>query len=242
MKRVYVRVRDVAGNISFIRSSLITYIKRPILTTATTASLPSVNSDYFRIEGENLLGCRRSTSPGRTITTKWNSLHDSAWVNGYFRVFGSTAIRFYPPQGLTPGVYEFEVENVVGKSNKVQLTVTANKSRIIRSANKMLVNGLQSIIVTRGISATGSRRSSWSARATSPRSCPGSSASISEQLHELLPVPAAAVRQRRPGEGSLPGDSGDVEPYGALPGWLPGSVSPIWPMPTSDVWTTSYVQ
>ena len=107
-----------------MKTSLITYLPAPLLRQATIASLPSVNDDYYRITGANLLGVLEVEFAGKKIGTKWSSTHDSAWANGYFRVFGDDTIWFYPPQGLTPGDYTFTVRNAAATSNGLTLSVT----------------------------------------------------------------------------------------------------------------------
>lgn len=243
VKWVHAQVRDKAGNLSAAFKVPITYLRAPVLRTATISSLPSVNAKYYRLTGAQLAGVNKISFAGKTITSKWNSTHNSAWVNGYFRIFGDTVIYLYPPQGLAPGSYEVQVHNAAAASNKLQLSVTANTGRVIRSAQTMLQNGLQTIYVTRGKLPVGTSTIIMASPSKQPSVLPGVfDFGIGKGFSAYFLLPELGFNAQGLAKLAfpvLPAVVGHTLYFQA--GYL-NQQQPVWPMPTSDVWATSYVK
>jgi hypothetical protein len=243
-KWVLSRVRDRAGNISPVKSSLITYLKGPVLTKATVASVPSVSAKYFRLEGTNLMGVKSVEFAAKSIKTKQPATHNSSWVNGYFKIYGSTVIRFFPPQGLPPGDYTVKVKSLATTSNLLDVKITVNQTSIIRSAGGMIQNGLQTLIVTRGNQPVGSSVVIVASTSDQPSVLQGFyKFDIGNNFTDMFLFPEIgfnALGHKRISFPVMPSMVGLKAYFQA--GYLNKNGTQTWPMPVSDVWSTTYVK
>ncbi|MBK9387499.1 MAG: S8 family serine peptidase [Planctomycetes bacterium] len=145
-KIVYVRVADRAGNLSSVRSASIVYWRCPALTNATPASLPTVTTNAFYLQGTDLSDATAVLFGTRMITSR-----DLAeLVEGVFFPSGDQALYLHPPQGLAPGQYTVRVINPACTSNGFTVTLTAPTTPALSTSTFPRASGTQSFVVHRG--------------------------------------------------------------------------------------------
>jgi CubicO group peptidase (beta-lactamase class C family) len=119
-------------------------IETPLLNT-----LNNVTSGYFALQGKRLDTVTQVNFGSMTI----GSTSPSQWQNGYFVITSPTSMRVYPPQGRFPTTYALSVENAVGVSNSVSVTINLGTSFRIGAPTVVLANQAWSAYVGRGTSS-----------------------------------------------------------------------------------------
>ncbi|MCB9871410.1 MAG: S8 family serine peptidase [Planctomycetes bacterium] len=241
-KFVYARLVDGAGNVSTSQRVAVTYMAPPVITSTSTPSQQAVNKTYFRFIGS---GFTETTlvSFGGNIATKWTSLNEDWWANGAFRVISDTEIWVFPIQGLTPGTYGVRTYNGLSYSNTQNVTVAPTVGHILRTNNTLTAGATQTIKVTKdGLAPTVSQQFVMASIYKIPSVLPGIyNFGIGNNFTQLIFLPAFGFDGNGvstvvfPTQATFKGVTGYFQS-----GYLDFTANVVWPMPASDVWSTTY--
>ncbi|MCB9871413.1 MAG: S8 family serine peptidase [Planctomycetes bacterium] len=241
-KFVYARLVDGAGNVSTSLRVAVTYMAPPVITSTSTPSQQAVNKTYFRFIGS---GFTETTlvSFGGNITTAWNSTNEDWWANGAFRVISDTEIWVFPIQGLTPGTYGVRTYNGLSYSNTQNVTVAPTVGHILRTNNTLTAGATQTIKVTKdGLAPTVSQQFVMASIYKIPSVLPGIyNFGIGNNFTQLIFLPAFGFDGNGvstvvfPTQATFKGVTGYFQS-----GYLDFTANVVWPMPASDVWSTTY--
>ncbi len=145
-KTVYARVADRAGNLSAVRSASITFLRCPSLSGASPATMPTISTSAFYIQGADLGDATALQFGTHTITNR-----DLAYlVDGVFFPAGDNAVFVHPPQGLAPGQYSIRVVNAACTSNAITVALTAPTTPALSTSTFPRVGVGQTWMVHRG--------------------------------------------------------------------------------------------
>lgn len=123
--------------------------QRPEIETPLTNVLNNVTTGYFTLQGKRLDTVTQVNFGSITI----DSTSPSQWQDGYFVVTSPTSLRVFPPQGRMPTSYALSVENTVGASNSVTVSLSLGLSFRIGAPTVVLANQAWSAYVGRGTSS-----------------------------------------------------------------------------------------
>jgi hypothetical protein len=135
-KRVYVQLRDAAGNTSNTGQDVITFVTTPSITGGTRTTLSNVTKGYYRLTGSGFYGASRVDFGSSVITNLWTSQNDDWWNKGALRVLSDSVIYVYPPQGLPATQHGVRVRNPLLSGNVFNVFTTFETNRVLLCNSK----------------------------------------------------------------------------------------------------------
>ena len=174
---------------------------------------------------------------------RWKAAEHSWWAKGAFHVVSDTECRIYPPQGIDPGTYALRTYNGLSLSNAINIKVVRNQTPILRTNSILEPGQTQSFKVTKGnLNTTVARQFIIASLLRSPsRLLPIYDFEIGNNFTQMILFPNLPFDGN--GVSSLdvpvvPSATGLTIYFEA--GYIDG-INPVWPMPSSDVWSTRYL-
>ena len=206
-------------------------------------TLPHISSGHFVLKGTNLHTVHTVLFNSKGITNKYFAKHDSWWASGYYRNQGAGELWFYPPQGLAPGNYVCRVQSSTGISNSLLLSFTDQSQPVVRSSKAVFVGLDQTIMISRGPHPVGTMAFLTASTSNQPSVLPGLyKFGIGANFTQLVVLPGIPFNGNGVAQLTFPviKSMNGLTAYFQV-GYL-NAAGPIWPMPTSDIWSTTYVQ
>jgi hypothetical protein len=241
IKRVHFRVFDKAGNQSATSTIDIRYVIPPVIITTKTPSLPAVNYASFQFGGTGFKNVTRVQFGTKLVTTKFTSQHHDWYGAGAFRVISDTELRIYAPQGLPPGPTTVRVFNPA-QSNAFTIQLTPNLKPIVRTNYLLRAGSPQQFFVTKGnLNATVSQQIIMASVFKTP-SVLGNifNFGIGANFTQLVSFPALGFDPNDVSRVQIPTSPAWVGITAYFQSAYLDFVNPVWPMPASDIWQTTY--
>ncbi len=134
-KRLYVQVRDTAGNVSNIRSDTIQYLRAPLISGSPVRTTTTVGNTPLVLTGTDFQGVNEIEFG----TLAFASRNERGFADGWFRIVSDTRIEIFVPQGLAAGSYPIRLVNPAGRSNSRNAQLVYPTSRILATARSLSV-------------------------------------------------------------------------------------------------------